>query len=240
MRIAILDKITGEWAKPWAISWLIGGIIGLFYVFWQTTEHLPKDWFYLGVSIVGLICVVSLGFRRNLLGNGFGMLATAGEFFVQWRAGAVGLMLTALFNFFTHVYGMFYWAKNSDGDGNMIPKSANKWAWLVAVGFILAGLFLFPIINDQMADKGFLPTRDSQYYWLNVSAFVVAITAQITMILRYSFSWWLWIVSNFIFLAVNLISHNYIFALQTMIYQINAVVGLYEWYRSEQDAKVTG
>ncbi len=43
MRIAILDKITGEWAKPWAISWLVGGMMGLSYVFWQTTEHLSKD-----------------------------------------------------------------------------------------------------------------------------------------------------------------------------------------------------
>ncbi|MFP6812778.1 MAG: nicotinamide mononucleotide transporter, partial [Moraxella sp.] len=36
---------------------------------------------------------------------------------------------------------------------------------------------------------------------------------------------------------VNLMSQNYIFAIQTMVYQINAFVGLYEWYRSEQKAK---
>ena len=28
------------------------------------------------------------------------------------------------------------------------------------------------------------------------------------------------------------------FAIQTMVYQINAFVGLYEWYRSEQKPKV--
>jgi nicotinamide mononucleotide transporter len=29
-------------------------------------------------------------------------------------------------------------------------------------------------------------------------------------------------------------SGNFIFAIQTMVYQVNAFVGLYEWYRSEQ------
>lgn len=75
------------------------------------------------------------------------------------------------------------------------------------------------------------------FFWINVLAFVLSITAQATMILRYSFNWWLWIVVNFVWLIVNLMSQNYIFAIQTMVYQINAFVGLYEWYRSEQKAK---
>lgn len=237
MRIAILDKITHEWAKPWMAVWFCTGLVALVTVFWTTTEHTGLDWFYLGVSLIGLLCVVSLSFRRNIAGNGFGMAATAGESYVQWTSGAVGLMMTAIFNFFTHVYGLFYWSKNTDADGNMVPKSASKWVWIITVAFIALGLFLFPLINDQMADKGFLPSRDDKFYWFNVAAFVVAITAQTTMILRYSLSWWLWILSNFIWLIVNLMSGNFIFAIQTMIYQVNAIVGLYEWYQSEHGAK---
>ena len=66
-------------------------------------------------------------------------------------------------------------------------------------------------------------------------AFILSITAQAAMILRYSFNWWLWILSNFVWLTVNLMSGNYIFAIQTMVYQVNSFVGLYEWYRSEQE-----
>jgi nicotinamide mononucleotide transporter len=97
------------------------------------------------------LCVVSLSFRRNIAGNGFGMLATAGETIVQGTAGAVGLMLAPLFNFFTHLYGIFYWSKNTDGDGNMIPKSANKIVWLVTIAFIAIGLALFPTVNNWLA-----------------------------------------------------------------------------------------
>ncbi|GAF54892.1 ribosyl nicotinamide transporter, PnuC-like [Psychrobacter sp. JCM 18901] len=69
-------------------------------VFWLTTDHTTLDWFYLAVSFIGLVCVVSLSFRKNVMGNGFGMGATAGEVIVQATSGAVGLMLAPLFNFF--------------------------------------------------------------------------------------------------------------------------------------------
>ena len=198
MRIQLLDNITGKWAMQWIVIWFICGVIALSAGFWLTTDHTTLDWFYLAVSFIGLVCVVSLSFRKNVMGNGFGMGATAGEVIVQATSGAVGLMLAPLFNFFTHVYGIFYWSKHTDPDGDMIPKSASK-----AV-------------------------------WINVIAFVLSITAQAAMILRYSFNWWLWIIVNFVWLIVNLMSGNYIFAIQTMVYQVNAFVGLYEWHRSER------
>lgn len=244
MRIQLLDNITGKWATPWMIIWFICGVLALSAGFWVTTEHLALDWFYLIVSFIGLICVVSLSFRKNVAGNGFGMAATAGEVVVQATSGAVGLMLAPLFNFFTHAYGLFYWSKHTDADGDMVPKSANKWVWLVTASFIIIGLLLFPTVNALLAENGFAVVEDDNslflgfisFFWINVIAFVLSITAQAAMILRYSFNWWLWIVVNFVWLIVNLMSGNYIFAIQTIIYQINAIVGLYEWHRSEQDA----
>ncbi len=234
MRVGFLDNIIGKWARAWIMLWSSCGVVALSVGFWLTTEHSLLDWFYLLVSWIGLLCVVSLSFRRNLEGNGLGLVATAGEVVVQGTSGAVGLMLAPTFNFFTHIYGIFYWAKNTDGDGNMIPKSATVLVWLITFVFIVVGLFFFPFINNKLEQLGFLPSTDSNFYWFNVMAFVVAITAQVMMILRYSLSWWLWIMSNMIWLVVNLMSANYIFAIQTVIYQINAIIGLYAWYRSEQ------
>lgn len=244
MQIQLLDNITGKWATPWMIIWFICGVSALSTGFWVTTEHLPLDWFYLLVSFIGLICVVSLSFRKNVMGNGFGMAATAGEVVVQATSGAVGLMLAPLFNFFTHAYGLFYWSKHTDSDGDMVPKSASKWVWLVTASVIIIGLALFPTVNALLAKYGFAVVEDDNslflgfisFFWINVIAFVLSITAQAAMILRYSFNWWLWIVVNFVWLIVNLMSGNYIFAIQTIIYQINAIVGLYEWHRSEQKA----
>ena len=242
MRIQLLDNITGKWSMQWIIVWFICGVFALSAGFWLTTDHTTLDWFYLAVSFIGLICVVSLSFRKNVMGNGFGMGATAGEVIVQATSGAVGLMLAPLFNFFTHVYGIFYWSKHTDPDGDMIPKSASKAVWLITAAFIIIGLALFPTVNDLLASYGYAVVEDDNslflgfisFFWINVIAFVLSITAQAAMILRYSFNWWLWIIVNFVWLIVNLMSGNYIFAIQTMVYQVNAFVGLYEWHRSER------
>lgn len=242
---AFLDNITGfgnkDWTRQWILAWFVCGVVALFVGFWQTTAHLGLDWFYLGVSIVGLLCVVGLSFRKNLVGNGLGMLATAGEIVVQGTSGAVGLMLAPMFNFFTHVYGVINWREHTDGEGNMLPKSANKYIWAITALFIIVGLILFPVINDWLIAKGYGVIEDDgsrffgviSFFWINVAAFVLSITAQVAMILRYSFNWWLWIVVNVVWLIVNIMSGNVIFAIQTMVYQVNAIVGLYGWRRSE-------
>ncbi|PNP97742.1 nicotinamide riboside transporter PnuC [Moraxella sp. RCAD0137] len=249
MKIALLDNITGfgkhDWSVYWVLIWFSCGLLALFFGFWTTTEQTSLDWFYLLVSVIGLLCVVSLSFRKNIAGNGLGMLATAGEVIVQATSGAVGLMLAPLFNFFSHAYGVKYWANNTDADGNMIPKSANKYVWLLTIGFIIVGLALFPMINRWLDAQGYGVIDDDgsqflgviDFFWINVVAFVLSITAQATMILRYSFNWWLWILVNAVWLIVNLMTGNTIFAIQTVIYQVNAVVGLYGWYRSEQLVK---
>lgn len=244
MRIQLLDNLTGKWALQWIVIWFLCGVAALSAGFWLTTEHTRLDVFYLGVSFIGLVCVVSLSFRKNVLGNGFGMAATAGEVVVQGTAGSVGLMLAPLFNFFTHVYGLFYWSKHTDPDGDMVPKSANKWVWLLTATFIIIGLALFPTVNKLLTSYGFAVVEEDNrlflgfisFFWINVIAFVLSITAQAAMILRYSFNWWLWITSNFVWLIVNLMTGNYIFAIQTMVYQVNSFIGLYEWYRSEQNS----
>lgn len=239
MRIAFLDNLLDCHANTYTAIWFVCGALALGVGFWLTTDHTALDWFYLAVSITGLLCVVSLSFRKNIAGNGLGLLATAGETAVQATAGAVGLMLTPLFNFFSHGYGLYYWAKNSDGDGDMIPKTATRNVWLITLIFIVVGLSFFPTINRYLTAQGYgILDPDSTsvlgipFFWWNVLAFVLAVTAQVTMILRYAFSWWLWIVVNIVWLIVNLMTANYIFAIQTMIYQVNAIIGLYEWQRT--------
>lgn len=250
MKIDILDNITGfgrhNWSKHWVLAWFICGVVALFAGFWTMTEHSALDWFYFIISITGLLCVVSLSFRKNIAGNGFGMLATAGEVVVQSTSGAVGLMLAPLFNFFSHAYAVRYWSAHTDEDGDMIPKTASKYIWLITLVFIAIGLMLFPIINQKLTQLGFGVIDDDgsrflgmiDFFWINVAAFVLSITAQMAMILRYSFNWWLWIIVNTVWLVVNLMTGNVIFAIQTVIYQINAIIGLYGWYRSEASKSI--
>lgn len=255
----ILHKITREWQQPWIILWFVCGVTALYAGYaseigqpflsaWQAllTPGHHFALIKLGVATVGLLCVVALAFRKNLSGNGLGIAANIGEIFVQGRSGATGLMLSPVFYLATHLYGLHYWGKNKDGDGNMIPRGANRTVWLITAAFIAAGLIAFPWLNDRLAQYRFIDNDASQavrlfgvsvsWYAVNVTAFVLGVTAQTAMILRYAFSWWLWIVVNFVWLIVNLMNGNTIFAIQTVIYQINAVIALYEWWESSRKA----
>lgn len=260
----ILHKLTHEWQGPWIVIWFVCGLIALFAGYAadsgqnmltalttlprmaQDSEqrfHLVK----LGVAIIGLLCVVALAFRKNLSGNGLGITANIGEIFVQGRSGATGLMLSPVFYLTTHLYGLYYWGKNKDGDGNMIPRGASLAVWGLTFAFIGAGLVAFPWINDHLAQYRFIDNDSSaalslfglsiSWYAINVIAFVLGVSAQTAMILRYAYSWWLWIIVNCVWLAVNLINHNYVFAAQTIVYQINAIVALYEWWDSSRNRK---
>lgn len=69
MKIAVLDNITGfgkhDWSAYWVPIWFICGLLALFFGFWTTTEQTALDWFYLLVSVIGLLCVVSLAFAKT-------------------------------------------------------------------------------------------------------------------------------------------------------------------------------
>ena len=256
----LLHKLTHEWQKPWILLWFLCGVIALFAGYAAETGQPyaqaltslltfagSEERFALiklGVAILGLLCVVALAFRKNVAGNGLGIAANIGEIFVQGRSGATGLMLSPVFYLATHLYGLYYWGKNQDGDGNMIPRGANSLIWGLTIVFILVGLILFPWLNDALAAYRFIDNDSSQainlfglsvsWYSINVLAFVLGVSAQTAMILRYAFSWWLWIIVNFVWLIVNLMNGNLIFAIQTIIYQINAIIALYEWWENSR------
>ncbi|WP_207801066.1 MULTISPECIES: nicotinamide riboside transporter PnuC [Gammaproteobacteria] len=238
----ILEKITNDWQRPWAITWFVCGALALFLGFWLTTERTGLDIFKLSVALVGLLCVLALAFRKNIGGNGLGMLANVGEIVAQGRSGATGLMMAPIFYFFTHLFGLLHWRKHQDDKGDMKPQSGSKLLWLITLGFIALGLLLFPWVNSKLQAFAFIPAGSSSaiswlgfnitWYQINVLAFVLGVTAQTMMILRYAASWWIWIVVNFVWLAVNLANNNMIFAIQTLIYQVNAFIALYEWWSS--------
>ena len=240
--LRFIENLHGRWQQRWILLWFAAGVSALVWGY-STTSQTGLDQAMLAVAIVGLVCVVALAFRHNLSGNGLGVVANIGEIFVQGRSGATGLMLAPLFYLMTHLYGLRHWAKHTDSNGQMMPRSASLLVWVITLSFIATGLAIFPWLNAQLQHYSFIASDDAiafaglgiklTWYQINVLAFVLGVTAQTMMILRYAFSWWLWIIVNFVWLTVNIANNNVIFAVQTLIYQVNAFVGLSGWWISQ-------
>lgn len=166
----LLDKLTDEWQISWIITWFICGILALLWGFMDSIgvfsgQSLSRnatlfEAFKLLVAIIGMVCVVALAFRKNRAGNGLGALANSGEIIAQGGNGNTSLMLAPIYNLFTHFYALNYWSKNQDGDGNMIPRRASDYVWLITIVFVAIALYLFPIINNHLQQYSFIEKSD--------------------------------------------------------------------------------
>ena len=102
------------------------------------TRNIER-WLVLWGVFIGLLCVVSLSFRRNIAGNGWYVGKRQSETIVPGNHRVRWVLISRRCLTFSHLYGILL-VKNTDGDGNMSSKSANKIVWLVTIAFIAIGL----------------------------------------------------------------------------------------------------
>ncbi|MCO6564066.1 MAG: nicotinamide mononucleotide transporter [Apibacter sp.] len=55
---------------------------------------------------------------------------------------------------------------------------------------------------------------------------MIGVSVQFIMTMRQPFSWILWGISNLVGLSLNLISHNYIFSVQSVLYESIFINGM--------------
>ncbi len=176
-------------------------------------------------AITGLICVILMT-RRSQLANYFGLLSTFGEGIANFLGGNIGAGLPHIYNFSTHVYGVINWRKNHDADDKVITRSLTLIQYLyVAIAFIL--IFLFNI-----AITHWLGVENTLWQLiLNGFIFGLAIPAQTLLMMRYDFSWYLWVLMNIFMVILNFFGPdpNPVIGAQYSVYLFNSLYGLVEW-----------
>ena len=176
-------------------------------------------------AITGLICVI-LFTRRSQLGNYFGLLATFGESMGNFLGGNIGAGLPHLYNFSTHVYGIFNWRKHHDQDDKVITRSLTwlQMFYVISAFFAIFGLSIW--ITKVMGVDNTLGQLI-----VNGIIFGLAVPAQTLLVMRYDFNWYLWIIMNVFVVGLNFFGPepNPVIGAQYCIYLFNAVYGLIEW-----------
>lgn len=228
---------TKKFEKILRITWFIIAFfltIYLGYAMWKdNAEPLPHILIFTVTALLGYVCVNVLVYRSPIVSNLLGMSANIGEIYTHLLFGNVGMACSNLYYFMTHVFGLILWTKkkNQDQEGKIKVSKMNQKALVCTILFCIIGIILMFFLGDYFFKK------DSPPYilLLNCIAFMIGVSAQFTMIMRQPFSWVLWSVSNLVWLSLNLISHNYIFAVQSILYEINALVGIYKWYTNSDN-----
>ncbi len=218
---------TGK--KYWLISYLGAGftITGLISFYEGLGDNIIFGLITLLTALVGYLCVYCLAMRRNI-GNTLGMIANVGEIIVQTGFNNYGLALVPVYNFSSHVIGLVKWEKVKDQQTQKIAVKNRDTTGFISIVIFLLLAFIFIILNRWLT-----ATTDTLTTWLfglNALVLILGVVAQGTMIMRYKFAWWIWFTYNCISLALNLYAGNYIFAAQSVIYQLNIMVALYEQY----------
>lgn len=232
----ILDHFIdgGKWFKTYRAIWFALAFIITIYLGFQQLLEPENLWWMTAIFVVtallGYFCVSSLADRSPLMGNVLGLASNIGEVFTQLVFGNVGMACAAIYYGITHVLGFFTWTdkKNQTDDGKIMVSNLTKMGAILTLVFTVIGIF----VVSQYGAIFNMDTTNSFIYWMNIIAFVVGILAQFTMIMRKPFSWVLWAITNVIWFTLNVQSGNYIFAAQSVLYEVNAVLAIYAWYKA--------
>lgn len=208
---------------------IIGVAMSIFITFFFYEKGVSNFWFEimkLVSAILGFVCVYQLGQRKNI-GNVTGILANLGEIITQFSFGAFGLAINPLFYSGTHVYGLITWNKTAQEDGTIKTEKTNKNAYLSMGVFLLIASAIVAFLHFQY---DYFAASTPLFFAMNIVSIIIGTIAQGTMIAKYKISWWFWFASNVLMLIINLATGNYIFAAQTLLYEFNVVLTLYDQY----------
>jgi len=178
-------------------------------------------------AICGLLCVILLAKRRNS-GNVLGMFAALGESTANILGGNIGASLPSFYYFIAHVYGLVTWHKNRTSDQTVKVRSLNERYFLATLIFLIAAVFLNVYLTGVLG-------VDNTVYQLITNCFVfgLGVVAQLLLMMRFSFNWYLWIILNVLVIGLNIYTDNPIIATQYLIYLFNSTYGMCEWKRAE-------
>lgn len=182
-------------------------------------------------AFLGLLCVILLAKRKNL-GNVLGMLAVVAECCANFLGGNIGAGLPTFYYFGSHIYGLFTWQKNLDQNKNVKVRSLNESAFLYALIFLIVAAFFNIYLTNEIG-----ASNTSYQLITNCFIFGLGVVAQLLLMMRYAFNWYLWVLLNVLVIGLNIYTDNIVIATQYLIYLFNAIYGICEWKLSEEKAK---
>ena len=104
--------------------------------------------------------------------------------------------------------------------------------FLATLVFLILATFFNIYLTEQ------LNVSNTSYQLIaNCFIFGLGIIAQLLLMMRFSFNWYLWIILNVLTVALNIYTNNPVIATQYLIYLFNAIYGVCEWKVDSKQTK---
>ncbi|AJA44210.1 nicotinamide riboside transporter PnuC [Frischella perrara] len=182
-------------------------------------------------AICGLLCVVLLAKRKNS-GNIVGMMAASAESTANVLGNNIGVASLSVFYFISHIYGLVNWRKNQNNNKVVKVRQLKENHFLATLVFLILATFFNIYLTEQ------LNVSNTSYQLIaNCFIFGLGIIAQLLLMMRFSFNWYLWIILNVLTVALNIYTNNPVIATQYLIYLFNAIYGVCEWKVDSKQTK---
>ena len=182
-------------------------------------------------AICGLLCVVLLAKRKNS-GNIVGMMAASAESTANVLGNNIGVASLSVFYFISHIYGLVNWRKNQNNNKVVKVRQLKENHFLATLVFLILATFFNIYLTEQ------LNLSNTSYQLIaNCFIFGLGIIAQLLLMMRFSFNWYLWIILNVLTVALNIYTNNPVIATQYLIYLFNAIYGVCEWKVDSKQTK---
>lgn len=182
-------------------------------------------------AICGLLCVVLLAKRKNS-GNIVGMMAASAESTANVLGNNIGVASLSVFYFISHIYGLVNWRKNQNNNKVVKVRQLKENHFLATLVFLILATFFNIYLTEQ-----FNVSNTSYQLIANCFIFGLGIIAQLLLMMRFSFNWYLWIILNVLTVALNIYTNNPVIATQYLIYLFNAIYGVCEWKVDSKQTK---
>ena len=168
------------------------------------------------------ICSVCLTAQGRLVSFAFGFAQVFTYTYICLRAHLYGEVAINVYYFATMIYGVYLWRRRMEPTTNRLITRRLSWrVWSVLIIAIAA--------FSAAIGYGLAHYTDDPTPYMDSFTTVVAVVAQVLMILAYRDQWFLWFVVDIVSMVMWIYVGNYCMAAQYAFWCCNCLYGYVRW-----------
>lgn len=201
--------------NKWTIIMLTIGILSQIVTFMLTNDTLLA----LISGIAGIYSVVYCS-EKKMKYYLFSIIQILTYSYICWQNQLYGKLIENGVYIISTIIGIYIWFRHLDNDQKVITKKLNKIQWIITITCTIIGMIItYYLLNYVNGNNVMLDTLST----------VLALTAQILMIMRYKENWIVWFIVDVLCIWIWIVNENWCMTIQYTFWLINTIYGYFLW-----------